>query len=134
MSNHPHVRTLLSNLAITALIYQYQFCYCGRRMTGHQLIRQARVSAGLTQRELARRLGTHQPVISRWESESTRPDFESVVTAVEACGFDLIIELRSVDHDTVLVKRELAKSPSESLTGLVDAVSAFNAMSAAVHD
>ena len=103
-------------------------------MTGQQLIRQARVSAGLTQRELARRLGTHQPVISRWESESSRPDFDSVIRAVEACGFDLHVELRSVDHDTVLVKQELAKSPSERLAGLVDAVSAFNAMSAAAHD
>ncbi len=102
-------------------------------MKGNQLIRQARVSAGLTQRELARRLGTHQPVIARWESGSTRPDFDTVVRAVEACGFDLHTELRLVDHDTVLVKRELAKSPSERLAGLVEAVSAFNAMSAAAH-
>lgn len=103
-------------------------------MTGQQLIRHARVSAGLTQRELARRLGTHQPVIARWENEKTRPDFDTVVRAVEACGFDLHTELRLVDHDTVLVKRELAKSPAERLAGLVDAVSAFNAMSVAAHD
>lgn len=102
-------------------------------MTG-QLIRQARVSAGLTQRELAERLGTHQPVIARWEGGSTRPDFDSVVRAVEACGFDLHVELRSVDHDTVLVKRELAKRPAKRLADLVDAVSAFDAMSAAAHD
>lgn len=102
-------------------------------MTG-QLIRQARVGAGLTQRELAERLGTHQPVIARWESGATRPDFDSVVRAVEACGFDLHVELRSVDHDTVLVKRELAKRPAERLADLVDAVSAFDAMSVAAHD
>ena len=101
-------------------------------MTG-QLIRRARLSAGLTQRELAQRLGTHQPVIARWENESTRPDFDSVVKAVEACGFDLHVELRSVDHDTVLVRRELAKHPAERLAGLVDAVSAFEAMSVAAH-
>lgn len=99
-----------------------------------QLIRQARVSAGLTQRELAERLGTHQPVIARWESGSTRPDFDSVVRAVEACGYDLHVELRPVDHDTVLAKRELAKRPAERLADLVDAVSAFDAMSAAAHD
>lgn len=102
-------------------------------MTG-QLIRQARLSAGLTQRELAERLGTHQPVIARWESGSTRPDFDSVVRAVEACGYDLHVELRSVDHDTVLVKRELAKRPAERLADLVDAVSAFDAMSVAARD
>lgn len=99
-------------------------------MTG-QLIRQARTSAGLTQRELATRLGTHQPVIARWENETTHPDFDKVVEAVEACGFELHVELRSVDHDTVLVKRELAKRPAERLAGLVEAVSAFDAMSVA---
>lgn len=97
-------------------------------------MRQARVSAGLTQRELAERLGTHQPVIARWESGATRPDFDSVVRAVEACGYDLHVELRSVDHDTVLVKRELAKRPAERLADLVDAVSAFDAMSVAADD
>lgn len=102
-------------------------------MTG-QLIRKARTSAGLTQRELAERLGTHQPVIARWESESTRPDFDTVVKAVEACGFDLHVELRPIEHDTVLVKRELAKPPAERLASMVDAVSAFDAMSAAAHD
>lgn len=101
-------------------------------MTG-QLIRKARASAGLTQRELARRLGTHQPVVARWETGRTQPDFDTVVRAVEACGLDLHVELRSVDHDTVLVKRELAKRPAERLAELVDAVSAFNAMSAAAH-
>ena len=102
--------------------------------TAGHLIRKARTSAGLTQRELAKRLGTHQPVIARWENESTRPDFDTVVKAVEACGFDLDVELRPMEHDTVLVKRELAKRPAERLAGMVDAVSAFDAMSAAVHD
>ncbi|HZD22959.1 MAG TPA: helix-turn-helix transcriptional regulator [Acidimicrobiia bacterium] len=99
-------------------------------MTG-QLIRKARTRAGLTQRELAQRLGTHQPVIARWENESTRPDFDTVVKAVNACGFDLHVELRPVDHDTVLVKRELARRPADRLAGLVEAVSAFDTMSVA---
>ena len=72
-------------------------------------------------------------MIARWENESTRPNFDSVVKAVEACGFDLQVELRSVDHDTVLVRRELAKHPAERLADLVDAVSAFEAMSVAAH-
>lgn len=107
----------------------YRFCYANP-MTG-QLIKNARARAGLTQRELALRLGTHQPVIARWENEKTRPDFDTVVRAVEACGFDLHVELRSADHDTILVRRELAKRPAERLAGLVDAVSAFDAMSVA---
>lgn len=96
-------------------------------MTG-QLIRGARVGAGLTQRELAHRLGTHQPVIARWENETTRPDLDTVAKVVQACGFELHVELRPVDHDTVLVRRELAKRPVERLAGLVEAVAAFDAM------
>jgi hypothetical protein len=42
--------------------------------------------------------------------------------------------LRPVDHDTVLVRRELAKRPADRLADMVDAVSAFDAMSDAAHD
>lgn len=101
-------------------------------MTG-RLIKEARTSAGLTQRDLAERLGTHQPVVARWEKGRTRPDFDTVVRAVAACGLELHVELRPVDQDTVLVRRELAKTPAERLAGMVEAVSAFDAMSAAAH-
>ena len=79
-------------------------------------------------------MGTHQPVIARWENESTRPNLETVVKAVEACGFALHLELRPIEHDTVLVRRELAKRPTERLASLVESVSAFDAMAAAAHD
>ena len=101
-------------------------------MTG-QLIRRARTGAGLTQRELAQRLGTHQPVVARWESGRTRPDFDTVVRVAEACGMELHVELRPVDHDTVLVRRELAKPPVERLEDMVEAVSAFDAMAGVAH-
>ena len=97
------------------------------------LIRKARTSAGLTQRELADLLGTHQPVVARWETGRTRPDFDTVVEAVSACGFNLQIELTPIDHDAVLVRRELAKPPAKRLQDLAEAVAAFDDMAAAAN-
>ncbi len=96
-------------------------------------IKEARVRAGLTQKVLAERLGTHQPVVARWENGRTRPDFDTVVRVVEACGFEFHFEMRPVEHDTVLVRRELAKPPAQRLEGLVEAVTAFDAMVASGH-
>jgi transcriptional regulator with XRE-family HTH domain len=98
------------------------------------LIIEARRRAGLTQRELARRLGTHQPVIARWEGGKTEPDFRSVVRVVRACGLDLNVSL-SVwdDHDLTLIRRELNVLPHERLSRMVEVVNVLSAMEAAVH-
>ncbi|MCY4635394.1 MAG: helix-turn-helix transcriptional regulator [Acidobacteria bacterium] len=57
------------------------------------LIREARERAGLTQADVARRAGTSQPAIARYEAEQARPRLETVQRCVEACGFELRIEL-----------------------------------------
>lgn len=62
-------------------------------MKGGELIREARLRAGLTQAEVARRLGTGQSVIARWESGRRSPTFETVVRAIGACGFDLGVSI-----------------------------------------
>ena len=99
------------------------------------LIREARRQSGISQRELADRLGTKQPVISRWENGRTRPDHESVVRAVRACGYDLQIALVPRDeHDLALIRRELTLLPHERLTRMIDAVRQFNLMGIAADD
>lgn len=87
----------------------------------------------MTQTELARRMGTHQSVIARWESGGTRPDFDTVRRAAKAAGFDMAVVLTPVgdDHDLSLIRRELSLSPHERLTRLVDAVKALDSMAAA---
>jgi len=61
------------------------------------LIREARLRAGLSQHELAARCGRGRSVIARWEQGAVAPSVETLVEIVRACGFDLPLEL--VPHD-----------------------------------
>lgn len=98
-------------------------------MTSSALIIEARKRAGLTQADLAARLGSHQSVVARWESGRTRPDLETLQRIVRAAGFDLGWSLAPQDeHDLALIRRELGRSPAKRLAGLVDAVRALDAM------
>lgn len=98
------------------------------------LIIEARRRAGITQRELARLLGTHQPVVARWEGGKTEPDFRTVVRVIRACGLDLNVSLSvSDDHDLTLIRRELKVLPHERLSRMVVVVNALSAMEMASH-
>jgi hypothetical protein len=66
-------------------------------MRSGDLIREARLRAGLTQYELAGRTGRDRSVIARWEQGTVAPSMETLVELVRACGFDLPLEL--VPHD-----------------------------------
>ena len=101
-------------------------------MTGGALIAEARKRARLTQAELARRLGTHQPVVARWEAGRTNPDFVTVQNAIRAAGFELTVGLTPLDdHDVTMIRRELRLLPHERLTAMVSAVNALARMQAA---
>jgi transcriptional regulator with XRE-family HTH domain len=67
-------------------------------VTSAATIREARLRAGLSQRELAARLGRPQSSIARWESGARRPSLETLVSVVRACGLDL--SLRLYEQDT----------------------------------
>lgn len=60
-----------------------------------EAIREAREAAGLTQRELAERIGTQQPAIARLESDGSSPSIRTLRAIAEALGVDLEIGLRS---------------------------------------
>jgi transcriptional regulator with XRE-family HTH domain len=61
--------------------------------TAAQVIREARLKAGLTQSHLAERLGRERAQIARWEIGGQEPSFENVVAVVEACGYALNVEI-----------------------------------------
>ncbi len=90
-------------------------------MHGGELVREARKRAGLSQRELAERLATTQPVIARWERGTASPAFERVVAAVRACGFDLAVRIVARDDEhALLVQENLRLTPSQRLRRLVE--------------
>lgn len=72
-------------------------------MRSGDLIREARLRAGLTQYELAERSGRERSVIARWEQGSVAPNVETLVELVRACGFDLPLEL--VPYDSSCAER-----------------------------
>lgn len=73
-------------------------------MSGGDVIRRARKRAGVSQAELARRLGTKQPVVARWESGTRAPTLETVARAVDACGLalDVAVVERDAGEDALL--------------------------------
>jgi transcriptional regulator with XRE-family HTH domain len=74
---------------------------------GGDLIREARRRAALTQRELAERAGTVQPVVARWESGRTAVSLDDVCRLVRLCGFDLEILLVPNDGSDLAQARRL---------------------------
>ena len=72
-------------------------------MQSAEVIREARLRAGLTQLELAERSGRDRSVIARWEQGTVAPSIETLVELVRACGFDLPLEL--VPHDSAGAER-----------------------------
>jgi transcriptional regulator with XRE-family HTH domain len=82
-------------------------------MTGAQIIREARVKAGLTQTALAERLGRDRAQVARWETGGQEPSFENMRAVVEACGFSLRIEIAERE-ETPAVDAELEASLPEA--------------------
>jgi len=78
-------------------------------MRSGDLIREARLRAGLTQYELAERCGRDRSVIARWEQGTVAPSVETLVELVRACCFDLPLEL--VPRDPVLRQKLRTTAP-----------------------
>ena len=58
-------------------------------MTSGQLLRDARLRAGLSQAELASRFRRPRSQIARWERGRVEPGFETLRRVLRACGFDI---------------------------------------------
>lgn len=77
------------------------------------LIREARHRAGLTQAELARRIGTSQPAIARYERARSMPDLATLHRIVDACGLELRLELAEPDAQQEAAARRAAERSVE---------------------
>jgi len=58
------------------------------------LVLKARASAGLSQERLAKKIGTSQPMVARWESGSQVPSVRSLLRIAKATGFELAIGIK----------------------------------------
>jgi transcriptional regulator with XRE-family HTH domain len=78
------------------------------------LLREARLRAGLTQQQLARRAGTSQSAVARWESGAVQPSLERLRELVRACALELTFGLANYDDSYLShINRQLALTPAE---------------------
>jgi transcriptional regulator with XRE-family HTH domain len=98
--------------------------------TASRLLLSARRSAGLTQRDLARRARTSQSVIARIESGATSPSWKTLQRLVNRAGFELqgvLSPRRSHSHMLDDVPRILRLTPEQRLLELHNAARFFAA-------
>ena len=50
------------------------------------------MSAGYSQKELARKLSVADTTLSSYERENSQPDFETILKIAEICGYEFKIE------------------------------------------
>ncbi len=84
-----------------------------------ELLLQARVRAGLSQRQLAQRAGTAQSVVARIEGGQTSPTWDTLERLLAAAGYELAprVQLRVVVGSHMLddVPRILRMTPEQRL-------------------
>jgi transcriptional regulator with XRE-family HTH domain len=81
-----------------------------------RLIGEARRLGGLTQAELARRLGTTQSAVSNWERGRDTPRVDTLARILEACGFEADMTFRRLDDvDRTQIRENLAMTPAARL-------------------
>jgi transcriptional regulator with XRE-family HTH domain len=84
--------------------------------TASTIVRRARRAAGLTQSELARRLGVTQPVIARLERSGANPRLNTLDRVAAATGHALRLDLEApMGIDESMIAADLALSPDERL-------------------
>lgn len=94
-------------------------------MTGAQIIREARLKAGLTQAELAERLRRDRAQVARWETGGQEPSFENLRAVVDACGFVLRVEIAEREDDEALdaeLTTTLQQAPQQRVQALLEAL------------
>jgi transcriptional regulator with XRE-family HTH domain len=91
-------------------------------MRSADLLIAGRRRAGLSQGQLAERLGRRQSTIARWETGAQRPPLESVLDALHACGVELAVGMpRYDDSYDSLIAQQLRRDPAERVIHLAPA-------------
>ena len=91
-------------------------------MNVSSVIQKTRQRAGLTQADLAQRVGTTQSAISRLENGRVRPSIETIERLAKACGATLELRLRTPEAPTAEFESSLSLTPAGRLDQLIRAV------------
>jgi transcriptional regulator with XRE-family HTH domain len=93
-------------------------------MVSADLLREARLRAGLTQAELAVKANTARSQISRYERGEVLPSLEALRRLIRACGLELGFRIFNADldqHDATLIAQTLPLTPEERVDRAVRA-------------
>jgi transcriptional regulator with XRE-family HTH domain len=84
------------------------------------LLKEARRHAGLTQAQLARRLGVSQAAVAKLERLGANPTVDTLDDALWATGHRLTLDapVRRPGVDESLIRQHLELSPAERLRGI----------------
>lgn len=88
-----------------------------------QVLRDARLRAGVSQKQLAIRTGFAAPALSRIENGRESPSFERLAMCLEALGFESALELRPLAGsraDPVHLAAEVDLTPAQRLESLFE--------------
>ena len=91
-------------------------------MNVSSVIQKTRQRAGLTQADLAQRVGTTQSAISRLENGRVRPSLETIERLAKACGATLELRLRTSEAPTAEFESNLSLTPAGRLDQMIRAV------------
>ena len=99
------------------------FMYYSGKMISGDLIKEARLRAGLTQSELGARVGKAQSVIARWERDEVSPSIETLRDIIRACGLELTFFMsRFDDSNFTIIDDNLRMTPAERFANLMGRV------------
>ncbi len=94
--------------------------YYNDHMVSGDLVKEARLRAGLTQTELGTRLGKAQSVIARWERDDVSPSLETLREVVRACDLDLTFFMSKFDDSNVtIIDQHLRMTTAERFADLM---------------
>lgn len=82
-----------------------------------ELVTRARKAEGLTQAELARRMGTTQSAVARLEGPGSNPRVSTIEKALRACGHTLQPQAKAFKDplDESLIRAGLQMTPAERI-------------------
>jgi len=91
-------------------------------MRSSDLLVAGRRRAGLSQEQLAGRMGRPQSTIARWETGQQHPPFERVIEALRACGLELTVGIARYDDSyEAQIARQLRLDPAERVMRVTSA-------------